>query len=194
MIVKMKILCEQYKHKKIMNKKIIVNEASEEYYIIPITKEFTVNTDGDIYELVFKNQLLWLKYSNYKKEIVIKELFTECIIIKSEDILNIEVDITCNNYFLKNVWQSNNNVRLNSRYDGKYMLCLPVFDDLINIHEFGVGLVKDYRILLNTNEVLLVRTVPQEHNCSLMVSNNFLLNKEALFIRVSDDFVSDFIL
>ena len=191
--IKIIITCEEYKHKKIINDKIIIDEPTEEYYIIPLTKSFNMEHDGEVFQLTFKNQLLWLKYSNHNKEILLKDnTFSECIIIKSENILDIYMKVSTNNYFRKNVWSSKNNLRLNSRYDGRTMLMIPVIDDMIKIREFGEGIVKEYQMELISNEVLVEKTISHEHNCSLMLTNNFLLNKEAVFIRLDDESASSF--
>ena len=111
------IICKDFKHKKILENKVIVDEASEEYYIIPLSRGFDLEYDKEVYKLTFNNQLLWLKYSNHKKEILIKEKgFDECVLIKSENILDIYMNILCHECFKKNVWHTNYNVSLNKKY------------------------------------------------------------------------------
>lgn len=193
MELKMEILCTEFKHKKILDNKIIVDEKSEEYYIVPLTKEFSVDEGEGVYKLSFKNQLLWLKYSNHNKEILINEYeFEECVLIESKNIIDIYMNLHTNHCFRKNVWQSNNNVRLNSDYAEKHMLILPIIEDMIDIKEFGIG-ITNYQISMISNEILLKQTIKDEHNCHLFITNNFLLNKDALFVKLNDNDVQDFI-
>lgn len=190
----MEIICENFEQKKISNNKVEVDEPSEEYYIIPLNKSFSMEYDDEIFKLTFKNQLLWLKYSNHSKNILIKDYnFTECVLIKSEYIYDIYLKIHCNNLIRKNVWHSNYNINLKKKYIGKYFLAIPVIEDMISVKEYGEG-ISNYQIHMITNEVLL-KKVDNRSDCAgnLIVTNNFRLNKEALFIRVSDDDVGLFL-
>lgn len=189
----MEILCNEYKHKVLVDDYIIVDTESEEYYIIPITKEMGKLWSGEAYRLSFKNQMLWLKYSNSEGKILVKNIgFTDFIVIKSEDIIDIYMYVSTSDYFRKNVWQSKNNVRLNKKYTDNYILCIPIIEDMINVKEFGDGVVKEYQIHMISNEAIISKTTPQSHNCNLMVTNNFLLNKEALFICLNEKDVNKF--
>ena len=191
--MKTEIICTDFQHKKIIDDKIIVNEESSEYYIIPLSRSFTMESDDEVIKLTFKNQLLWLLYSNHWKEILVKDFeFSECVLIKSEDIKQIEVQILCGeNYFRKNVYNSMHTSYMNKKYLGKYMLAIPIFDDMIYVNEAGVNLVQ---ITLLTNEILLKKVLSNTNNHGYyMITSNFLLNREALFIPVSDDDVELFI-
>lgn len=191
--VKTEIICKNFQHKKIKNNKIIVNDESSEYYIVPLSDDFTMESDDEVIKLTFKNQLLWLLYSNHWKEILVKDFnFNECVLIKSEDILDVEVKITCGeNYFRKNVYHSMNKPHMNKKFRNKYMLAIPIFDDMININEVGVNIVQ---IRLLTNEILLRKIVPNKNNHGYFpLTSNFLLNQEALFIPLSCDDVSSFL-
>lgn len=194
MELKLEIICKNFEQKKIKNNKIKVNSPSEEYYIIPLNKSFSMEYDDEVFKLSFENQLLWLKYSNHWKDILIKDFdFNECVLIKSEDILDIYVELQSNNYFRKNVWHTHNTVNVKKRYGGVYFLMLPIIEDMIEVKEFGVG-VKLYQIHLITNEILLKKAKRIDGgSCNLMIPNNFLLNKEALFVRLSDNDVGLFI-
>lgn len=195
MELKIEIICKNFEQKTINNQKICVNEQTEEYYIIPLNKSYDLEYDDEICKLTFKNQLLWLKYSNHQKEILLKEYnFNECVVVKSEDILDIYVKIIdCSNCFRKNVWQSNNNVSLNKRYLGKHMLILPIIEDMIDINEFGEG-IKEYQIELITNEVLLKEVKDRGNNNGyVVITNNVVLNNEALFVRLFEDDVESFL-
>lgn len=187
MELKLEIICKEFIHKKSINKRIIVKEENEEYYVIPLNDSFDMETDGEIYKLIFKNQLLWLKYSTKNKDIYIKEFdFKEFIVIKSEDIYDIFVNVHTTNYFRRNVWQTSNTVPLNKKYLDKYILVLPIFEDMIDIKEFGIGIV-NYQIHMNTNEILLKKATSRAKNsCNLVITNNVMLNKEALFIPLND--------
>lgn len=194
MELKLEIICKNFEHREIRDKKINVDEMDGEYYIIPVSIPYDTETDGEVYRLKFENQLLWLKYSNHKKEILLKEYnYSECVLIKSEDILDIYVHINSTNCFRKNVWQTNNRVSLSKKYSDKYFLVLPIIEDMIDISATGEG-IKYYNIDMLTNEILMKKTVNyNNHACYLFVSNNFLLNKDALFIRLNDDDVESFL-
>ena len=193
--LKMEILCKNFKHKKIIENKIKVDEDKEEYYIIPLNKSFDVESYEDGHKLNFKNQLLWLKYSNRFGEILIKEFnFKDYIVIKSKDIIDIYATVLTTQCFKRNVWQTDNAVPLNKKYMGKYILVLPIFDEeLIDIKEFGIGII-NYQIHMYTNEILLKKATPRAKNsCNLIITNNVLLNKEALFVVLYDEDVSLFL-
>lgn len=185
--IKTDIICKNFYHKKINNNEIIVDNESSEYYIIPLSRSFTMESDDEVIKLSFKNQLLWLLYSNHWKKIHVKDFnFTECVLIKSEDILDVEVKITCGeDYFRKNVYQSMHKPHMNKKYVEKYMLALPIFEDMIYINKVGVNVVQ---IQLLTNEVLLKKVVSSLNGHGYFpLTSNFLLNQEALFIPLSDD-------
>lgn len=193
MDLKLEIICENYKHKKIKNNKILVDKPSEEYYIIPLSKSCVLESDEKYFKLTFNKQLLWLKYSNHKKEILLKEYdFKECIIIESKDIFDIYVKIQTGNYFRKNVWNSKTTTFIKKKYDKDYFLVLPIFDDMIEIEEFGEG-VKINQINMITNEILLKQAKKNGNSAVVMVTNNFTLNQEALYIRLNNDEIEDFI-
>lgn len=200
MELKTEILCKKFEQMNIVDKKIMVDEPSGEYYIIPLNKSYDLvhiqdenSDDDDFVKLTFKNQLLWLKYSNHKKELLLKEYdFKECVVIRSDDILDIYVTVVTTNCFKRNVWHSNN-ISLNKKYNGKYMLVLPIFDDMISISEYGIGIVT-YQVRMITNEVLLKKvSARSEHGSNVVVTNNVNLNKEALFVVVYDDDVPLFL-
>ena len=195
MELKLEIICKNFEQKKIIDNKICTNEQSEEYYIIPLNKNFEMEYDDEVFKLTFKNQLLWLKYSNHFKNILIKEYdFNECVLIKSEDIEDIYVKLyTKKDCFLKNVWHGRNSISLNKKYLNKHMLVLPVIENMIHINEVGEGDVL-YQIELITNEVLLKKVKKRsECNGHVLLTNNVLLNKDALFVELSDDEVSLFV-
>ena len=190
----MQIVCTEFEQVKIKNNRIIVDEKSEEYYIIPLNKSYDMESDNEVYRLTFKNQLLLLKYSNYYKEILIKDYnFTECVLIKSEYIKDIYVKLfDIHDCFRKNIWQSNNNTSIHKKYKGKYMLILPIIEDMIHIKEYGEG-IPNYQVELITNEVLLKKVGSRSNsNGYLVLTNNMLLNKEALFVKLSDSDVDTF--
>ena len=195
MELRMEIVCKDFEQKPIINNKIYVDKPSDEYYIIPLNKSFELESDDEVFRLTFNNQLLWLKYSNRHKEILLKEYdFKECVLIKSEDILDIYVKINkCHDCFVKNVWQSENSSSLNKKYLNKHMLILPIIEDMFDIREYGEG-IPFYQIELITNEILL-KTVKNRGNNNgyVILTNNFLLNKEALFVKLSDDDYNSFI-
>jgi len=200
MELKTEILCKKFEQMNIVDKKIMVDEPSGEYYIIPLNKSYDLehireddSDDDEFVKLTFKNQLLWLKYSNHKKELLLKEYdFKECVVIRSDDILDIYVTVVTTNCFKRNVWHSNN-ISLNKKYNGKYMLVLPIFDDMISVREYGIGIVT-YQVRMITNEVLLKKiSARSEHGSNIVVTNNVNLNKEALFVVVYDDDVSLFL-
>lgn len=184
----MEIICKDFKHKKSIENKLRVQEIGEEYYIIPITRPLDMETDGEVYKLTFTNQLLWLKYSTHQKTILVNEYdYEEFILIKSENILDIYINLHTNRCFRKNVWHTDNAVPLNKKYLDKYLLVLPIFEDAIDIKEFGEDM-KYYQIHMNTNEVLLKQATSRAKNaCNLIITNNVLLNKEALFVPLSDE-------
>ena len=194
MNMKMEIICENFEQKQIVDNKILVDEQSSEYYVIPLNKEPSMEYDDEVFKLTFKNQLLWLKYSNHRKEILIKEYdFNECVLIKSEDILDIYVKIQTSRYDRKNVWHSYNNVNMNKKYLGRYFIVVPVIDDMIDVHEWGIG-IKNYQIRMITNEILLKPVLSKNNNHGYVgVTNNVMLNKSALFILLDDDEVSKFL-
>ena len=192
MELEIEILCKEYKHKKTVDEKLIVDKELEEYYIVPLTRKPNISSNG-YYHISLKNQLLWLKYSNGSNEILLKDCgFDDYLIIRADDIIDIYMYVSTSEYFRKNVWSSQHNVRLNNEYMDKYLLCIPIIDGMINVKEFGEGIVKEYQIHLLSNEVLLKKTIPQEHNCNFIVTSNFLLNKEALFIPLFDGDVVSF--
>ena len=188
------IICKNFKHKKSIENKIIVTEPSEEYYVIPLSKSFDMESDGEVFKLSFVNQLIWLKYSNHKKEILIKEYdYDEFIIIESKNILDIYINIHTNRYFRKNVWHCDNAVSLNKKYLGTFFLIIPIIEDMISIKEFGEG-IKNYQIHMISNEVLLKKANRRgEHGCNLIITNNFSLNKDALFVPLKDSDVELFL-
>lgn len=190
----MEIICTNFEQLKIDGDKIHVDEKSGEYYIIPLNKDFTMESDDEVIKLVFENQLLWLKYSNINKEILIKEFnFEEFVVIKSEEILDVYVVINTLNKMRKNVWQSNNIVNMNKKYLNKHFICIPIITDMVDIHNFDGGVI-GYQIELITNEVLLKKVKPKQNNHGYFsITNNFLLNKDALFIALNDNEVSKFI-
>lgn len=194
MKIKTEIICKTFKHKKPVNGKLIVDEGSEEYYIIPITKQFKAETDGEVYKLLFENQILWLKYSNHKHEILLKEFdFKEFIIIKSDEILDINVFVKTNKMFRKNIWQSKTSVKINKQYDNQYFIIIPIMEDMIKIHEYGEG-IRWYEINVISNEILLKKAhISGENNCLLNLTVNATLNKEALFLPLYDKDVASFI-
>lgn len=194
MDLKLEIICKNFKHKRIIENKIKVNEKSEEYYIIPLNKSFNMETDGEVFKLTFNNQLLWLKYSNYYKEILIKEFnCQEYIIISSKDILDIYINIHCNNCFKKNVWHSQYKLNLNKKYINKYFLIIPIFEDMIDIKKYGEG-IENYQIHMMSNEILLKQAKKRSNSgCNLMLNNNVILNKEALLIPLNEKNMEKFI-
>lgn len=199
MELKTEILCKKFEQMKIVDKKIMVDEPSGEYYIIPLNKSYDLehirddSDDDEFVKLTFKNQLLWLKYSNHRKELLLKDYdFKECVVIRSDDILDIYVIVVTTNCFKRNVWHSKN-ISLNKKYTGKYMLVLPIFDDMISVREYGIGIVT-YQVRMITNEVLLKKvSARSEHGSNVVITNNVNLNKEALFVVVYDDDVSLFL-
>ena len=193
--IKTNIICKDFQHKKIIDNNIIVKNESSEYYVIPLSRSFEMESDDEVIKLTFTNQLLWLLYSNHWKKILIKDTdfnFSECVIIKSEDILDIEMSINCGeNFFRKNVYQSKHKPYMNKKYLDKYMLALPIFEDMININVVGVNIVQ---IRLLSNEVLLRKVVDNLNGHGYYpLTSNFLLNKDALFIPVSVDDVGLFV-
>ena len=188
----MEIICYDFKQLKINNNEILTDTKGEEYYIIPISKSFSVESDDDVMKLTFKNQLLWLKYSNRFKKIHLKEFnYKECVLIKSEDVLDIYLKIICDNYFRKNVWQTNTSVYMNKKCLNKYYLIFPIIEDMVKIYEYGEG-IPICNIELITNEVLLKRVKKNGNHGCLAITTNFLTNKDALFIRIDDDDFSKF--
>ena len=193
--MKTEIICENFEQKKIENNRIYVNDSSEEYYIIPLNKGFDMESDDKVFKLTFTNQLLWLKYSNRHKYILLKDTrFTECVLIKSEDIYDIYVKINnVHDCFRKNVWQCDNNISINKKYLNNHFLVLPIIEDMININEFGEG-IPLYQIELITNEMLLKYVKDRgRNNGYIVLTNNMLLNKEALFVKLSSDDVGLFV-
>lgn len=193
--LKTEIICENFEQKPIIENKVKVDEATEEYYIIPLNKSYTMESDEKIIKLTFTNQLLWLKYSNHHQEILLKEHdFKECIVIKSEHIYDIYVKINnIHDCFRKNVWQCDNTISMNKKYLNKHIIVMPIIEDMISIKEYGEGIL-NYQIELITNEILLKKSKDKgNHNSYINLTNNFLLNKEALFIKLSDDDVDLFL-
>lgn len=187
------IICENFEQTTIKNNKIYVNEQQEEYYIIPLNKDYDLTYDDEVYKLTFTNQLLWLKYSNKNKYINLKEYnFKECVIIKSKDILDVYVKLFTGNYFIKNVWQSYN-VNLKKKYVDDYFLVIPIINDMVKVNEFGVaGNFNQIEVI--TNEILLKQVKPRsEHGGNIVITNNVNLCKEAVFIRLSEDDVGGFL-
>ena len=195
MELKCKIICEKFEQKTKIDKKIYDVEQSEEYYVIPLSKSYDVKHEDGIFELMLKNQQLLLKYSNRFGEILLKDYDYGCeefILIKSRDIIDIYVRIISNNYFRRNVWQTNTVVYMNKKCVGEKYLILPIIEDMISIKEFGEG-IPIINIEMITNEILLREVQPSEKNCYLNITNNFLLNKDALFVRLNDGDVQDFV-
>ena len=194
MNLKMEIICKNFEQKPIIDNKILTDEQEEEYYIVPLNREPSMEYDDEVFKLTFENQLLWLKYSNYRKEVLVKDFkFKECVLIKSEDILDIYVKIQTTNYQRKNVWYTNNAVNMNKVYLDKYFLIVPVIDDMISVHEWGEGICH-YEFEMITNEILLKKVVSKDNNHGYVgVTNNILLNKSALFILLNDYDVSLFL-
>lgn len=185
------IICENFEQMNINNEKIYVNEQQEEYYIIPLNKDYSIEYDDEYYKLTFKNQLLWLKYSTKQKYILLDEYpYKECVVINSKHILDIYCKIQCSNYSVKTVWQSNS-IHIKKKNIGKYYLIIPVIEDMVDVHEFGVGF---NQIEVITNEVLLKQVKKRsEHGGQIVITNNVNLCKEAVFIRLSEDDVSGFL-
>ena len=193
MEIKMEIICKNFEQKKIVDNKVYDVEQSEEYYVVPLNKSYDMEYDDELFKLTFENQQLWLKYSNYFNEMNLKECeYSECVIIKSEDILDIYVKIISSNYFRKNVWASHTSVYMNKKYLSKHYLVLPIVEDMIKIKEFGEG-IPIVNIEMVTNEVLLREVTPYGNHGLLNITTNFLLNKDALFIRLDDEDVLKFI-
>ena len=189
------IICENYEQLKIKNNEIYTNEQSEEYYIVPLTKGYDLESDDDVFKLTFTNQLLWLKYSNRFGYITLKDCdYYECVLIKSDDILNIYVRINSNHEcFKRNVWHCMNSVSLNKKYLGKHMLVLPIIEDMCNLDCFGEG-IPFYQAQLVTNEVVLQEVKNRGNgNGYVVLTNNVNLNQEALFVVLGDDEYYDFV-
>lgn len=195
MELKTEIICKNYEQLKIKNNKIYTNEQNEEYYIVPLTKSYDLESDDELFKLTFKNQLLWLKYSNRFGYITIKDFeFSECVIIKSEDIFDIYVKInTGHECFRKNVWHCHNNVSLNKRFLGKFILILPIINNMCNLDSFGEG-VRHYQAQLITNEVVLQEVRNRGNgNGYVVLTNNVNLNQEALFVVIDKSEYYDFV-
>ena len=194
MELEMEIICTKFSQYDITDNEIETDEASEEYYIIPLSRDFGMGYDDKVTKLYFKNQLLLLKYSNHKGIIHLKEYdcFNQCVLIKSSDILDIYVKIDTSNYMRKNVWQSRNIVSMNKKYLGKKFLMLPIIEDMVDIHSYGEGILR-YQIHVITNEVIMKEVLSKQNNHGYLgVTNNFLLNKDALFILLYDVDVEKF--
>ena len=187
MELKTEIICENFEQKKIHDNKIYVDEASEEYYIIPLNHSFSIEYDDEVYKLTFTNQQLWLKYSNHFKEIKIYEYeYDECVLIKSADILDIYSIILCDDYIRKNTWQSLN-VNIKRKDIGKYYLVIPIIEEMVNVKKFGVN-DYFYQIEVITNEIRMKKVMKRSDNAgNITITNNINLCGEALFIRLSDD-------
>ena len=194
MNLEMEIVCENFEQKKIVDSKVMVDVPSGEYYIVPLNKELSMEYDDEVFRLRFYNQLLWLKYSNHRREVLLKDFeFSECIVISSEDILDVYVKIRTSNCERRNVWHCYNNVNMNKKFLGRYFLVVPVIDDMIRVHEWGLG-VPNYEIKMITNEILLKRVESKNNNHGYVgVTNNVMLNKSALFILLDDDDVFKFL-
>lgn len=185
MNLKMEIICENFEQKKIIDDKIIVDNPTEEYYVILLNKSYDLETDCEIFKLIFFNQQLLLKYSNMNNEILIKNCdFEDCVIIKSDLIKEIYVELISTDCFRKNVWHYKNSVYMNKKYLDDYFLVIPIIDDMIDIFEYGEG-IRNYQVKMITNEVLLRRVCPKGNNHGYIgVTNNVLMNKDALFVRL----------
>ena len=195
MELKTEIICKNYEQLRIKNNEIYTNEQSEEYYIIPLTKGYELEYDDEVFKLTFTNQLLWLKYSNRFGYITLKDCgYYECVLIKSDAILDIYVRINSSHEcFRKNVWSSHNNVSLNKRFVGKHMLVLPIIDDMCELDCFGEG-IKFYQAQLITNEIILQDVKHRGNgNGYVVITNNININQEALFVVLGDDEYYDFV-
>lgn len=194
MEVKTEIICKNFEQMKIEDKKIYTNEQSEEYYIIPLNKNYDLEYDDEVFKLTFTNQLLWLKYSNHWGYILIKEFdFNECVVIKSEDILDIYVKLYTNKEcFYKNTWQSYN-ISLSKEYVDKHLLVLPVIeDDMIKFDKVGEG--SFYLVRMITNEILLKEVKNRGKGNGYLVTNNNVMDcGKALFVVLGDDDVMLFL-
>ena len=188
MKLKTEIICKNFEQMKIVDKKIYTNEQSEEYYIVPLNKSFDLEYDDEVFKLTFTNQLLWLKYSNHWGYILLKEFdFNECVVIKSEDIEDIYVQLyTDKDCFIKKVWQSRKNVSLNKKFVGKFVLVLPIIEDMIDFSRVGEG--SFYTVRMITNEILLKEVKNRgKGNGYIVIDNNVEDYGEALFVVLSDD-------
>lgn len=196
MDIKLTILCKNYRHKRVINNKIIVDRPEGEYYLIPITREWSLDdSHSEYYELKFMNQQLWLKYSNRFNEIVdLKDYgYTDYIVIESEQMENIQMSIHTSECFCKNVWQSNIRVGINKKYTGKHLLIIPIFENLMDVTKTGEG-IPDYYIRMMSNEIILREAKARsKYNTEVNITNNFLLNKEALFIPLTEQSLRKFL-
>ena len=192
--IKMEIICKNFEQLNIEDNTIYVTEQSEEYYIIPLNKSYSLESDDEVMKLTFDNQLLWLKYSNHNQEIHLNEYdFTECVVIKSSYIMDIYLKIDSTNYLKKNVWQSRNNMSLNKSYLGKYVLVIPIIENMFNVFEYGEG-IRYYQMEVITNEVLMKRVRNRGNNNGyVVITNNIVQSDEALVIMLNDDDVDEFI-
>ena len=190
----MEIICKNFEQLNIEDNTIYVTEQSEEYYIIPLNKSYSLESDDEVMKLTFDNQLLWLKYSNHNQEIHLNEYdFTECVVIKSSYIMDIYLKIDSTNYLKKNVWQSRNNMSLNKSYLGKYVLVIPIIENMFNVFEYGEG-IRYYQMEVITNEVLMKRVRNRGNNNGyVVITNNIVQSDEALVIMLNDDDVDEFI-
>lgn len=193
MEIKTEIICKDFEQRKIDdNNKIYNVKKSEEYYVIPLNKSFEMEYDDTLFKLTFKNQELWLKYSNRFKELLLKTThYTEFVLIKSKDIIDIYVKIIADNYFRKNIWTTQTTVHMNKKYLEKHFIVIPIINDMIDIREFGEK-IPILNIEMITNEVLLRKVTPYAKHGHLSITSNFLLNKDALFIKVNDDELNKF--
>lgn len=187
---KTEIICNEFEQLNIVQNKIYTNEQNEEYYIIPLNKDFIMESDDEIIKLTFVNQLLWLKYSNVDGVINLNDFdFKECVLIKSKDIHDIYVVFATDDYFRKSVWSCDYYVCVNKEYVGKYMLVFPVIEDMIKIGDVD-GF---YRVEVIVNEILLKEVHKKGNQGYVMVDSNIMLNKSALFVPVDVDNLDLFI-
>ena len=181
---KTEIICKNFEQMNIIDNKIYTNEQKEEYYIIPLNKDFIMESDDEIIKLTFVNQLLWLKYSNKDGVINLNDFdFKECVLIKSKDICDIYVVLVTDDYFEKNVWSGRYHVGVNKKYLGEYMIVFPIIENMIKVKEID-GL---YRIELIVNEILLKEVHRRNNHGYVMLDVNIMLNKTALFVPVNKE-------
>ena len=188
MKLKTEIICKNYEQLNIVQHKVQVNEQHEEYYIIPLNKDYDLEYDDKVMKLTFTNQLLWLKYSNSKGEILLKEYdFHECVVIKSEYILDIYVKITdCHEYIRRNIYHTRNSPSFNKVLKGKYILALPIINEMIKVKEYGLG-IKEYEVEMITNEILMKKVKDRGNkNGYINITNNMMLNKEGVFLPLKE--------
>lgn len=185
MELKTDIICKNFEQVKIDNNIIEVDEQSYEYYVIPLNKSFSMEYDDEVFKLTFINQQLWLKYSNHHKEIKLHETdYEECVLIKSEDVMDICSVVQCDSYVRKNTWHSLN-INVKKKYVDEYFLVIPIIEDMIDIRKFGVG-DYFYQIEVITNEVLMKKVKHRGLNGgNITINNNINLWGEALLIKLN---------